>query len=125
MTSPADLPDMQRLGILEFADLIVSSAISANKLRFIFHDKSFLDIFHSYQIPERWAYHWERRHVDGTIYRHDNIPHLPWRGISSFPWHYHTGSENNVGESDFQDDPIANLRSFLTFVRQTLPPIPP
>jgi hypothetical protein len=40
---------------------------------------------------------WERRHIDGTIYRHDNMPHAQWQGVSSFPKHFHVGDqETNV-----------------------------
>ncbi len=75
MNSTPELVNLQQIGKLEFGEIIVSSSISFNKLRFILIDKRFLEIFHSFQIPERWAFHWERRHIDKTIYRHDNIPH--------------------------------------------------
>jgi hypothetical protein len=35
-------------------------------------DGSYLDVWFSRKFPGRYAYHWERRHVDGSIYRHDN-----------------------------------------------------
>ena len=120
MISAANLTTLQRIGLLQFEDIIVSSSISLNKLRFIFLDGSFLEIFNSRSIPERWAFQWERRHIDGTLYRHDNIPHPPWRNISSFPWHFHAGTEENVEKSDFQDDPIQNLLFFLSLIKNRI-----
>jgi hypothetical protein len=122
MNSTPELVNLQQIGKLEFGEIIVSTSISHNKLRFILIDKSFLEIFHSFQIPERWAFHWERRHIDSTIYRHDNIPHSAWKKVSSFPWHFHDHTENHVKKSNFQDNPAENLRSFLRFVKNILQP---
>jgi hypothetical protein len=114
------LERMRMIGDQEFGYLITSSFIELNKLRFILIDGSFIEIFISQEHPGRYAFHWERRHIDKTIYRHDNIPHNSWKSISSFPWHYHTGSEFNVIDSNFTEDMIANLRKFLLFVRKML-----
>ncbi len=53
MNSTPELVTLQQIGKLEFGDIIVSTSFSYNKLRFILVDKSFLEIFHSFQIPER------------------------------------------------------------------------
>ena len=53
--------------------------------------------------------------VDGTVYRHDNIPHIRWRGVASFPKHYHNGAQQNVTESDISENPEQGLRQFLQF----------
>ncbi len=89
------------------------------KLRLDIVDGSFLDAFLS--ISGRYAYHWERRFTPGKdLYRHDNAPHNKWRYVSTFPKHFHNGSENNVAESHISDDPENALHEFLTFVRHTL-----
>ncbi len=43
------------------------------KLRLEIVDGSIVDIYLS--ITGRYSYHWERRLVDGSIYRHNNAPH--------------------------------------------------
>ena len=54
------------------------------------------------------------------LYRHDNAPHSRWRFVSTFPKHFHNGSENNVQESYISSDPEAALREMLAFVRSHL-----
>ncbi|TFG19668.1 MAG: hypothetical protein EU530_05590 [Promethearchaeota archaeon] len=75
------LEEIQRIFILNLGEKIRSAEITRNKLRILLTDESFVDIFCSINIENRWAFHWERTHVDGTIYRHDNIPHLSWKQI--------------------------------------------
>jgi hypothetical protein len=89
-------------------------------MRVILVDSSFIEIFTSYSKLGRWAFHWERKHIDGTIYRHDNIPHKSWISISTFPWHFHNKSEDNVVKSEFNENPVINLRKFFDFVREIL-----
>jgi hypothetical protein len=88
------------------------------KLRLEIIDGSLMDIFLS--VTGKYAYHWERTLIDGTIYRHDNAPHRRWRGITTFPKHFHHGAEDVVGESHLSDDPVVALEAFLGFVRQQL-----
>lgn len=40
-----------------------------------FYDEFYIDFWWSSQIPGRDAYHWGWSHIDGTIYRHDNMLH--------------------------------------------------
>jgi len=42
------------------------------KIRVIFIDSSFLDIYWS--SSGHYSLHYERRHINGTLYRHDNAP---------------------------------------------------
>jgi uncharacterized protein DUF6516 len=42
------------------------------KLRLEIIDGSIVDIYVS--VTGKYSYHWERRMVDGTLYRHDNAP---------------------------------------------------
>lgn len=84
------------------------------KIRVIFVDNSFLDVYWS---PSgRYSLHYERRHINGTMYRHDNAPHKKHRTIITFPKHFHKGSENNVEESYLPTNPIKALEYFLEFI---------
>ncbi len=109
----------------EFADIVTDGEIlpfstgDPHKVRLDIADGSFLDIYLS--MTGRYAYHWERRLIDtGMIFRHDNAPHQRWRFVSTFPKHFHMGSEENVTDSFLDDAPPSALRQFLAFVRQTL-----
>ncbi|MEW6447663.1 MAG: DUF6516 family protein [Bacillota bacterium] len=91
-----------------------------NKLRIYLIDKSFVDVGFSVKVPGRYSYHWERRHVDQTIYRHDNFPDPRWKAVSTFPKHFHKGSENQVEESHINDDPGTGIRQFMEFVQRLI-----
>jgi len=90
-----------------------------DKVRAYIRDGSFVDIWFSKKIPGRFSYHWERRYIDGRIYRHDNFPDPRWKKIATFPKHFHNGSQKEVQESSIDDDPVKGLRQFMDFVRQT------
>ena len=61
---------------IEFADIVVEAFIpDLNELRIILADGSFVDVWFSLKLQGRYSFHWERRAIDGTIYRHDNAPH--------------------------------------------------
>ena len=85
-----DLEGLSRMAETEFFEIVLSTVIIEDKLRVVLIDGSYIDFWWSSQIPGRYAYHWEWSHIDGTIYRHDNIPHLRWRMVSSFPKHFHS-----------------------------------
>lgn len=59
----------------EFFDVVIYSQIIAGKLRLHIVDGSYLDVWFSVKIAGRFAYHWERRMIDGIVYRYDNRPH--------------------------------------------------
>ena len=105
---------------IEYADLATDSLIHRGKLRAFIVDGSFLDVWFSIKAPGRFSYHWERRHIDGTLYRHDNFPDKNWRRVSTYPKHFHNGSQDNVDASDIDDDPVRGLRQFMGFVRSAL-----
>ena len=115
---------MDRLGDIaeiEFADIVVNAVVPGiNKLRLFLNDGSFIDVWFSLKLSGRYSYHWERQAIDGTIYRHDNAPHLQWKSVATFPKHFHDGSESNVSESHISDVPEQGLREFLTFVGSKL-----
>ena len=105
----------------EFSDIVVETLVpDLNELRIILIDSSFLDVWFSLKLVGRYSYHWERRALDGRVYRHDNAPHKRWQSISTYPRHFHNGSEMEVIESDISEIPTDALREMLTFVRAKL-----
>ena len=110
-----DLDRLRRIAETEFFAVVRSTIIVRNKLRVVLTDDSYIDFWWSTQILGRYAHHWERRHVDGTIYRHDNMPHPQWQGVDSFPKHFHAEDQQRVMESTLSDDPEQAVRQFLTF----------
>ena len=112
---------LHEIAELEFADIVVEALIpDVNELRVILTDGSFVDIWFSLKLAGRYSYHWERRAVDGAIYRHDNAPHKRWQSLATFPKHFHNASETNVVESYLSEVPEEALREFLTFVRDRM-----
>ncbi|MBI4639829.1 MAG: hypothetical protein HY731_04000 [Candidatus Tectomicrobia bacterium] len=115
-----NLERLRRIAEIEFLTLIQSTAILRDKLRVILIDGSYIDFWWSTQIPGRYAFHWERRHIDGTMYRHDNMPHPQWKRVASFPKHFHVEDPQTVVESYLADDPEEALREFLTFAENKI-----
>jgi len=99
--------------IREVVKVELASGVVA-KVRVVFVDNSFLDVYWS---PSgRYSLHYERRHIDGTVYRHDNAPHEKHRHVRTFPKHFHRGSEDRVEESYLPEDPIDAVEHFLRFI---------
>jgi hypothetical protein len=114
-----NVQQLKEIAEVEFADVVVEALIpDMNELRILLRDDSFIDVWFSLKLPDRYSYHWEHRAIDGTIYRYDNAPHQSWQSVSTFPHHFHDGSESNVIESHINLVPEVALRQFLTFVRQ-------
>lgn len=112
---------LREIAEVEFSDVVVDTASSdLNELRIVLIDGSFVDVWFSLKLEGRYSYHWERKAIDGTIYRHDNAPHKRWRKVKTFPKHFHEGSEEQVMESYLSDTAEEGLRGFLTFVRNKL-----
>lgn len=105
---------------VEFSDIVETVEESEDKLRIYLIDGSFIDVWFSIKISGRYAYHWERTHIDGKIYRHDNIPHKNWEFVKTFPKHFHCGSEKEVTESSISDESEEGIREILTFGRKIL-----
>jgi hypothetical protein len=119
--SLVDVERLRELAELEFVDIVVEGFIpDINELRLILIDGSVVDVWLSLKLAGRYSYHWERRAIDGTIYRHDNAPHKRWQWVATFPKHVHNGSETNVAESHLSEAPEEALREFLTFVRSRI-----
>ena len=88
-----------------------------NQLRVLLIDDSYLDIWFSLKLNNKYSYHWERKNIDGTIYRHDNAPHLKWKNILTFPKHFHNKKEENVEESYISDIPKNAIKEMMNFIK--------
>ena len=116
-----DAEQLREIAEVEFADIVAEAFVpDVNELRIILTDGSFVDVWFSLKLTDRYSYHWERRAVDGTIYRHDNAPHKLWLSVATFPKHFHNASESNVVNSNLSEVPEDALREFLTFVRERM-----
>jgi hypothetical protein len=116
--SLVDVERLRQIAEVEFVDIVVEAVIpDINELRIILTDGSFVDVWFSLKLQGRYSFHWERRALDGTIYRHDNAPHTRWESVATFPRHFHDGSETNVSASYLSEVPEQALREFLAFVR--------
>jgi len=117
-----DLTKLKRIIDIEFHDVLGGSGtdIYHDKIRAFIKDGSFVDIWFSRKIQGRFSYHWERGHIDNRIYRHDNFPDPRWKEISTFPKHFHNGSQTHVEKSLIDNDPILGVRQFMDFVRKML-----
>ena len=110
-----DFPD-----VVERGEVVISESGVPVKLRLTLVDASVVDCF--YSPSGKYSYHWDRRAINGSVYRHDNAPHARWQHVRTFPKHFHNGSEDakDVQESTISDDPIMAIREFLSFVRNRL-----
>ncbi|NUO10076.1 MAG: hypothetical protein HUU08_15635 [Candidatus Brocadia sp.] len=112
---------LKEIAEIEFSDIVEDMIITdVNQCRIVLKDSSFIDVWYSLKISGRYSYHWERKHIDGSIYRHDNAPHKKWQYTRTFPKHFHDGEEEKVIESNINEIPDEGLREFLLFVRQKL-----
>ncbi|TRZ52300.1 hypothetical protein D4S03_03665 [bacterium] len=115
--------ELAHLAESEFGDIVTGWQLSYRraaiplKLRLEVRDGTYIDIWVNPSV-ERFSFHWEQRAVRGVIHRHDNAP--DHTEISTFPKHFHDGSEDNVLPSRISDEPQDGLREFLAFVRKRL-----
>ena len=116
---------MKAVALSEFSDVAIGAQIlclptgDPMKLRIDIVDGSLLDAYIS--LSGRYSYHWERRMTPAEdVYRYDNAPHERWRSLTSFPGHFHDGSESHVGASDLESEPMLAIRQVLSFVRKKL-----
>lgn len=116
---------LQHLALKEFSDIVEAARVVMSesgrpkKLRIFLIEGSFLDVWLS-SVSGSYSYHWDRREMDGSIYRHDNAPHKRWAGVKTFPKHFHDGSEENVVECNIPNVPDEALRAVLAFCRREL-----
>lgn len=116
---------LKSIALAEFGDIVDNAHLltlptgDPLKLRLDIVDGSLVDVFLS--ASSRYSYHWERRLTTAAdLYRHDNASHGRWCDVTTFPKHFHDGSDDNVRESHISDDPEQAIREFLTFVRSKL-----
>ncbi|MBT9161067.1 MAG: toxin-antitoxin system TumE family protein [Dehalococcoidia bacterium] len=116
-----DLDRLKEIAEIEFADIVTHTySPGLNELRIILTDGSFVDLWFSLKLKGRYSYHWERKALDGRVYRHDNAPHQRWQEVKTFPKHFHDGSEDQVTGSFISDVPEEAVRQYLAFVRDEL-----
>lgn len=116
-----DIEKLKDIIEIEFSEIIEDVVpTDINELRIVLNDGSFIDVWFSLKLEGRYSYHWERKLIDGTIYRHDNAPHLKWQSVSTFPKHFHDGSEDIVVSSHISDNPESALKEFLSFASERI-----
>lgn len=116
-----DISKLQTIVINNYSDIVNKiDVIQINQLRIYLIDNSYLDIWFSLKLNNRYSYHWERKNIDGAIYRHDNAPHLKWRDILTFPKHFHNKTEDNVEESHISDIPKKATKEMMNFIKVKL-----
>ena len=111
---------LAQIALSEFADIVIDTLIFEGKLRIFLKDDSFIDIWLSIKKRGVYAYHWERRSVDGTIYRYDNLPDPRAKKLKTYPKHFHFKIEENIIESEINDIPEEALKTVLEFVRKII-----
>ena len=114
--NPLDL--LRRIAEVEFATIVVQTSVLGSKLRVLLTDTSYVDVWASRKLSRRFGFHWERRHLDGRIYRYDNFPDTNWSGVSTFPFHFHDGDQNTVVAAPFAPTLEQGFREFMAFVQQ-------
>jgi Family of unknown function (DUF6516) len=113
-----DIANTEYRAVVESGVILFSQSGEPWKLRLALYDGSFMDVY--YSVTGKYSYHWDRRLLDGKIYRHDNAPHQKWKDISGFPKHFHDGSDVIVVPSHIPDDPEAAIRDFIRFAMKYL-----
>jgi len=115
---------LEEIALEKFGDVILETKIihspagRARKLRISLFDGSYIDVW--YSKAREYSYHWERRMLDGKLFRHDNAPHKKWESVKSFPKHFHEGKNGKVTESRISSNPAKAIEQFMSFVRKTL-----
>jgi len=114
------LETLARIAEIEYSSLIVQIDYLVAKLRILVKDGSFIDIWVSEKLSNRFGFHWERRHLDGKMFRYDNFPDTHWVNLTSFPFHFHQEYQENVIDAPFARDIEDGFRDFLSFVKDYL-----
>lgn len=114
------LERLRRIANVEFAAIVVQSDLLGSKLRVLLTDTSYVDVWASRKLVGRFGFHWERRHLDGRIYRYDNFPDSDWSSVSTFPFHFHNGDQDAVIAAPFAQTLEQGFRDFMSFVQRTM-----
>ncbi len=112
----------QRIAEIEFQKIVSGTDDLGQKLRIYLVDKSFVDVFLSTQSAvQRFSFHWERQHIDKTIYRLDNTPDPKWKAITGYPLHFHQEAYGMVVASPFSTSEVETLfREFMRFMQKKM-----
>ncbi len=108
------------IAVREYSDIVLDVEVREDRLRIHLVDGSFLDVWFSRRKPGKYAFHWERRHVNGTIYRWDNAEHKSMRSLPTYPHHMHEGSRENVKPFMPEATPDNTFRKIMEYVRRKL-----
>lgn len=111
---------LRRLVEIEYSDIVVQTDLLGAKLRVLLVDGSYVDVWCSRKLEVRFGFHWERRHLDGSIYRYDNFPDENWAGVPTFPFHLHDGNQSNVVAAPFAQSVEQGFREFMALVQQKM-----
>ena len=114
------IDDLKRIAEIEFTEIVKNTYQIDNKLRIVLINNSFIDVYLSQKLPDKFGFHWESMDEKGTIYRYDNFPDKNWQSVSTFPYHFHNSSQNSVEASPFPLSPIDGFRAFMEFIRNKL-----
>ena len=113
---------LSSLALTEFPRLVSSvvlvggTTLKPRVLRMHIYDGSYLDVRLA---GDDYNFHWERRVLDGMLYRWDNAPHHT--EVATFPNHFHSGSESNVIPSRLPlNSSESDLRFVLSFIEKWL-----
>jgi hypothetical protein len=115
------LEKLQRIAEIEFAVITVQTNFFGSKLRILLVDDSYIDVWASRKLSGRFGFHWERRHLDGLIFRYDNFPDTNWSDVATFPFHFHDGQQDNVVAAPFSTEVEQAFREFMAFVKERSP----
>ncbi|OGW14752.1 MAG: hypothetical protein A3G93_07790 [Nitrospinae bacterium RIFCSPLOWO2_12_FULL_45_22] len=110
----------RQIAVSDFGDIVEGITVMEGKLRLLFKDETFMDIWLSVKKKGVYAYHWERREVDGTIYRYNNLPDREAKKLQTYPKHFHDKAQENVVESNLSDNPEEAIRTVLEFARRII-----
>lgn len=116
--TPLDL--LRRIAEVEFTSIVDQTSLLGTKLRILLRDTSYVDVWVSRKLQGRFGFLWERRHLDGQVFRYDNFPDVQWASVPTFPYHFHDGTQNNVVASPFPTSLEDGFRAFMTFVQQRI-----
>lgn len=111
------LQELSRIAEIEFTDIVDTTEFIGIKLRIMLTKGGFIDIWLSRKLSDRFGFHWEDRSTS-LSYRYDNFPNTKWKYVSTYPYHFHEGSQDNVTDSSqFEKEIEAGFRSFMKWVR--------
>jgi hypothetical protein len=114
------IEDIKRIAEIEFSDIVKNISQIDFKLRVTLINNSFVDIYLSQRLPDRFGFHWECMDDAKTFYRYDNFPDNNWQTVKTFPYHFHNGSQDSVESSPFPLTTIEGFRAFMDFVKNKL-----